>query len=206
MFDTSTSTAKLVAVALAFVVGGAALAGAAAGAAGTASITFDDQSGESQVTIQSVTLPDGGYVVVKNESGDVVGHSAYLEAGAHEDVTVSISPALDRGQVVIAEAHADDGDAAWDNATVDGAYLNENGNPVTDTAYVFLPGEDRSRTTATATPAPSPTITGTAAASETGSGAESTPTASETTTEGPGFGIAVALVAVLGAVALLRRR
>lgn len=203
MQDTRTSIA--VAVVLASVVGLAALTGAVAGAAGaTASIIFDDQRGANEVTVQSVTLPDGGYVVVKNESGDVVSHSDYLEAGTYENVTVEVSPAFERSQVAIAEAHADDGDATWDNATVDGGYADANNFTVSDTAFVTVPGDEVSRTS----PTPTVTATATAGPTESPGGAESTPTASdtETTTEGPGFGIAVALVALVAAVALIRRR
>lgn len=200
-----TRTPIVVAVVLVAVVGLTVLPGAVAGAAQeTASITFEDQQGTDQVTVQSVTLPDGGYVVVKNQSGGVVGHSEYLEPGTYENVTIEVSPAFERSQVALAEAHADDGDGTWDNATIDGGYVGANNQTVTDIAYVTVPGDEVSRTNNTSTV----TATATAGPTESPGGAESTPTASdtETTTEGPGFGVAVALVALVAAVVLLRRR
>jgi len=56
-----------------------------------ASITFDDQSfdGES-VTVASATLPEGGFVVVYDESLGRLGASDYLSPGTHESVTVEL--------------------------------------------------------------------------------------------------------------------
>ena len=64
----------------------------------TVSVDFDNQTtdGES-VTIDSVTVPEGGFVVIHNASlqdgdalGSVVGVSDYLEPGTYEDVEVEL--------------------------------------------------------------------------------------------------------------------
>jgi hypothetical protein len=57
----------------------------------TAAVDFDDQStdGES-VTVDSVTVPDGGFVAIHNESGAVIGVSESLEAGTTENVEVPL--------------------------------------------------------------------------------------------------------------------
>ena len=63
-----------------------------------ASVTFEDQSVENgTVTVANVTVPEGGYVAIHNDSlqdgqavGSVVGVSEYLEPGTHENVTVTL--------------------------------------------------------------------------------------------------------------------
>jgi len=49
------------------------------------------------VTIDNVTVPEGGYVAIHDQFlfegdviGSVVGTSEYLEAGSHENVTVTL--------------------------------------------------------------------------------------------------------------------
>jgi len=64
----------------------------------TPSVTIDDQETDGQtVTVANVTLADGGYVVIYNESlaeGEmiqgVVGVSEYLEAGTYDNVTITL--------------------------------------------------------------------------------------------------------------------
>jgi len=63
-----------------------------------ASVTFDDQTAENgTVTVATVTVADGGYVTIHDDSlrdgdaiGSVVGVSEYLEPGTHENVTVTL--------------------------------------------------------------------------------------------------------------------
>jgi hypothetical protein len=63
-----------------------------------AAVTFSDQSAnDSTVTVDNATLPEGGYVVVHDNTllegevtGSVVGVSDYLEAGTHENVSVTL--------------------------------------------------------------------------------------------------------------------
>jgi hypothetical protein len=67
----------------------------------SANIQFTDQRANgSVVTVESVTLPQGGFVAVHNESylrpwGDptqtVLGHSQYLPAGTHQNVSVELT-------------------------------------------------------------------------------------------------------------------
>jgi len=65
---------------------------------GDASVTFEDQTVENgTVTVANVTVPEGGYVVIHDDSlfdgdavGSVVGVSDYLEPGTHENVSVTL--------------------------------------------------------------------------------------------------------------------
>jgi len=54
-----------------------------------ASITFEDQQGNgSTVTVQSVTVSEGGYVVISDGGDEPLVVSERLEAGSHENVTL----------------------------------------------------------------------------------------------------------------------
>ncbi|MFB6220192.1 MAG: PGF-CTERM sorting domain-containing protein [Halolamina sp.] len=178
-----------------------ALTGAVAGAAGSAAITYDDQHSEGDsVTIQSVTLPDGGFVLVYNENSELVGHSSYLEAGTHPNVTVTLDQPLNDSEVTVAEVHRDDGNQQFDGAAADAGYTNENNNTVTDTAFIVLP-EDQRDTTATETA----TATTTATVEETVSETAASRNTETTETSAPGFGVTVALLALLSVAAAVVR-
>jgi flagellar protein FlaJ len=58
-----------------------------------ATVTFTDQTmGGDSVVVDSVSMSNGGFVVVhqQNSDGEVIGHSRYLEAGTHRDVRVRL--------------------------------------------------------------------------------------------------------------------
>ncbi|WP_226004728.1 DUF7282 domain-containing protein [Natrinema salinisoli] len=108
-----------------------------------ASITFEDQQGDgTNVTIQSVSLSDGGYVVITGSGGETLAVSDRLESGSHENVTVERDDEAPRELVgqLTATVHRDtseqDGYAyeATDGEE-DRPYL-EDGFPVSDTATV----------------------------------------------------------------------
>jgi hypothetical protein len=108
----------------------------------TASVTFDDQdSGGSSVVVQNATLSDGGYLVIHEESdgapGAVIGHSAYLDSGTHENVEVTLDDPIASTQTLIAMAHTDDGDQEYEFPDADGPYTAD-GAPVVDDACITL--------------------------------------------------------------------
>ncbi|MFC4357243.1 hypothetical protein ACFO0N_04680 [Halobium salinum] len=111
-----------------------------------ASVSFEDQNttGES-VTVANATLPEGGFIAVLNESGDVVGATDYLENGTSENVTVSLLTPLDENDsgVYTAQLHEDTNDNQeldflTSNGTEDTPYLDENGTAVADSANVTV--------------------------------------------------------------------
>ncbi|MFA9416231.1 CARDB domain-containing protein [Natrinema sp. HArc-T2] len=112
-----------------------------------ASITFDDQRGNgTSVTIQEVTLSDGGYVVITDGSDQPLAVSDRLEAGTHENVTIEREDGASRDLVgqLTATAHQDtSGQEGYAYEATDGEedqpYLAD-GFPVSDTATV-LSGE-----------------------------------------------------------------
>ncbi|GAB3677856.1 DUF7282 domain-containing protein [Halopiger thermotolerans] len=111
-----------------------------------ASITFKDQQGNgSSVTIDSVTLSEGGFVVITDGGAEPIAVSDYLSEGSHENVTVEREEGANRELVgqLTATAHRDtDDDETYTYAESDGEedrpYL-EDGFPVSDTATVTTP-------------------------------------------------------------------
>ncbi|ESP88455.1 hypothetical protein K933_08347 [Candidatus Halobonum tyrrellensis G22] len=170
-----------------------------------ASLTYDDQTATDNVTVQSATLPDGGFVVVYNSSGAVVGTTDALDAGTHENLTVNVTPPFAASGVSFAEIHRDNDSDGSFNATVDTAYNTSTGNAISSTAYITV--EDGETTTeateTTEETTESDTETTTVAMTETTAGEETT--AEATATGGPGFTLVGALVAVVAAALLARR-
>lgn len=107
-------------------------------AARTANITFENQSSNgTTVTVQSVTVPEGSFVVihdyavVEGEAIDsIVGTSDYLDAGTNQNVTVRLNESLDESQQLVAVVYRDSNDNqefdfATSNRTVDGPYTRQ---------------------------------------------------------------------------------
>ena len=145
--------------------------GAAAGLGGTAaaqsgdssaSATFENQeTGGKTVTVQSATLPEGGFVAIHDgrlQEGkvfeSVIGVSDYLSAGTHEDVRVMLFQGVPGGdfdqqrltedQTLFAMPHLDtDGNQTYDfitsNGDADGPYTMD-GQPVLDPATITVRG------------------------------------------------------------------
>ncbi|UPV76603.1 hypothetical protein M0R89_18900 (plasmid) [Halorussus limi] len=129
----------------------------------SASVTFTDQrTNGSVVTVNQTNLSAGGYVVVFAQNGTVLGNTSYLEPGTHENLTIPLDTGINASQVVIAAPHLDtDGDQTFgfnatnaqqvgvENAT-DRPYLQENGLPISQVAFVIVGNETRRGTTTTA--------------------------------------------------------
>ena len=101
----------------------------------TLNLVFENQSSDgSSVEVDSVFLPDGGFLGVFDESGELLGTSALLSAGASENVVVPTTEPLTESQELTVipyrdtdgspdvgdgdEPYAVDGDAVTDTATV----------------------------------------------------------------------------------------
>ncbi|WP_433633570.1 DUF7282 domain-containing protein [Halomicrococcus sp. NG-SE-24] len=56
-------------------------------------VAFQDQTvNGTTVTVASATLPNGGFILIHNESGAVIGQSNYLEPGTHKNVEIELAP------------------------------------------------------------------------------------------------------------------
>lgn len=162
-----------------------------------ASVTFENQSSDGQtVVVSSVNLSEGGFVAVQNKSGDhpdeIRGASAYLSPGTHQNVEVSLDPALRENRTLVAQVYTDtNGDHRFtydeEGGEEDWPYRNRNGNIMaTDDAAVTLDGEGES--TSTPTPTQTQTQTPMPGTATPGSGTATPTTGTATPTGTPGSG------------------
>lgn len=113
-----------------------------------ASIAFEDQESDGvSVTVDEVTLSDGGFVVITDGNDEPLAVSAYFEDGTHENVTVeSEENGTDLAGQLTATVHQDTtGDETFAYYETDGEedrpYLDD-GYPVSDTASVTLDDDE----------------------------------------------------------------
>lgn len=154
----------------------------------TASIRFQDQSTNgSSVTVRSVTLPRGGWVVVHNASyvrgGDpiqsAIGISTYLPSGTHHNVSVAlVNGSVQHRQTLVAIPSQDTNnnqtyDYVRSGGFQDVPYTGDDG-VITDRATVTV-AASATPTAAPSSPTTTPvstdaprTVTGEAAGSESG--------------------------------------
>mgnify|MGYP000498301989 CR=1 FL=1 len=122
-------------------------------AAQPAYVTFNDQTSDGEtVVVENVTLASPGFVTIHNSSllvgnviDSVIGTSEYLEAGTHENVTVTLDDPLEESETLIAMPHRDTNDnQTYDfvetDGQEDGPFRMANGEPVTDEAVVTVDG------------------------------------------------------------------
>jgi PGF-CTERM protein len=181
----------------------------------TATVSVSDQQidGES-VTIDSATLPDGGFAVVYDEGNDRIGHSDYLDASDHENLTVSLNESVEDSQVLVVTLYRNNGTEDYNASEDTQAYQTETGADVSDVAYVYF--EDQSRDDAGASTTDETTTatgdeTAEESADETTEAAvaddESGDEATEESSGGiPGFTPITAVVALLAAALVALRR
>ncbi|WP_435195498.1 DUF7282 domain-containing protein [Natronomonas sp. EA1] len=156
-----------------------------------ASVSIMDQtsSGET-VRVASASLSQGGFITIHDASlqdgavfDSVRGSSAYLEAGSHSDVEVTLDDPLEESGTVIAMPHLDtNGNEQYDfvasEGANDGPYTTAGGDIVVDAGAITVEQTEMTEMD------------------------DATPTEGN----GPGFGVAAAIVALAGAALLARRR
>ena len=140
----------------AFVAPGAAAnttsANASTSTVGAASVTLANQTTNgTTVTVRSVTLPEGGFIAIHNESylppsnesvGSTIGVSQYLSAGSHQRVEVVLDEPIAENQTLVATAARDgNGNQTFDYVSsqgfLDTAYArNGSGGAVDDQATI----------------------------------------------------------------------
>jgi PGF-CTERM protein len=176
-------------------------------------VTASDQTTDGEtVTIDSVTLHDGGFVTVHDATvtegavfESVRGTSDYLAPGTHENVTVELDAPLNETTTIVPMAHMDtNGNEVYDFVTSEGAedgpYVAR-GGAVVATAEATLEGEMNGTETEM-----SETEMGQEADTEMASETAMSGQSETTDTSMPGFGVAVALVALVAAALLAVRR
>jgi len=119
----------------------------------TATVGFSEQSVENRtVTVDSVTLHDGGFVTIHGPSladgdalGSVLGTSDYLGPGTHENVSIELDRVPDQDGTFFAMPHRDtNGNEVYDFVTSEGTedapYFNADDQIVLDGAQVTVEG------------------------------------------------------------------
>jgi hypothetical protein len=155
--------ALLVALSMTAGIGAVPADGHTSGDDSDASVTFENGTTDGEtVTVESVTVPDGGFVAIHDASllddevvSSVVGVSTYLEPGTHEDVEITLFEGVDgttfdqerleEESTLIAMPHRDtDGDEEYDfvqnEGGNDGPYTQD-GEAIVDTATVSVEDE-----------------------------------------------------------------
>lgn len=165
----------------------------------TASVSFSNQQtdGES-VTIDSATLPDGGFAVVYSEGGERLGHTERLSAGDHENLTVSLNRSIESAQVLVVTLYRSNGTETYDPD--EAVAYEDDGAEVSEVAYVYFEEPTRGDTAETEA---------TTAEADSADGADETTDAETSADDGgtPGFTPTTAAVALLAAALVgLRRR
>lgn len=102
------------------------------------SVTFSDQETDGTwVVVDEATLPEGGYVTIMEGRVNVVGHSAYLAPGTHQDISIELISGSREGRMR-ATLHLDtNDDQVYDYIESEGeddTPLLVDGEPVSDTA------------------------------------------------------------------------
>ncbi|WP_233514219.1 MULTISPECIES: hypothetical protein [unclassified Haloferax] len=111
----------------------------------TATVEFEDQnSNGATVTVASATLSEGGFVVIHNESGDVVGISNYIEE-SNSNIRIFLTESLSESATLTAMAHLDTNnnqqlDFLSSDGAEDGPYTMD-GSPITDDAEITVGDE-----------------------------------------------------------------
>ncbi len=117
-----------------------------------ANVTFRDQTTRgTSVTVDSVTLSAGGFVVVQDEKVGIRGASSYLSPGTHRDVRVPLVPTLNTNTTMYAVPYTDRNENGTFDSRIDRAYA-PNETPVMSEANV-VPAADAPTPTPRGTPA-----------------------------------------------------
>ncbi|UHQ96066.1 DUF7282 domain-containing protein [Natrinema halophilum] len=125
---------------------------------GTASIDVPDQQSDGErITVEDVSLSEGGYVAVYDgvavdaDPADIVGVSRYLEDGSYENVTIELDDSLASSGAIVAVAHHETtGDETFQYVDSDGEedvpYVTGAGAPVLDGAFLTVADDTRDAT------------------------------------------------------------
>ncbi|WP_396610450.1 hypothetical protein ACH9L7_09330 [Haloferax sp. S1W] len=84
-----------------------------------AAVTFEPQTTDgTELVVEHIALPDGGYAVVHTLDHGTLGVSAYLPPGAHENVAVELDSPLDSDTRLQVMAHRETtGNETYDHSS-----------------------------------------------------------------------------------------
>ncbi|EMA55357.1 DUF7282 domain-containing protein [Halococcus thailandensis] len=194
----------------------------------SASIQFSDQQTDgSTVSVASVTLPQGGFVVVHSEQylqpqndpvTSAVGLSAYLSAGTHQNVTVALmNGSVQQPQTLVAIPSRDTNQNQTYDYVTSGGFQDvpyTDGEAITDQASVSR--LEATTAVSTSNQSPSPSTTSTAAIERTDTTTDTNQTEQAADSDGNGgsglsgvawiVGIVLVIVIVGGGYLLIKLR
>ncbi|EMA47814.1 hypothetical protein C450_20886 [Halococcus salifodinae DSM 8989] len=142
------------------------VAGAQDSGAHNGSVQINDtRTNQTQVVLESVTLPQNGYIVAQtgndsgNQSGTVVGHTQYVRNGTFENVILELNETADASSKLSVTLYNDSTGDETLNVTggiADTPYRTANGTPVRDSVQLGANGsesigQNRNATTTNAT-------------------------------------------------------
>lgn len=105
-------------------------------ATGTTTVGTETET-ETELGTETTTVA-AGEAQQQYTAGEVLGNSTYLEPGVNENVTIQLNETLEESQVLVAMVHQDTNDnQQYDFPEADDPYT-EDGQPVTDWAFVTV--------------------------------------------------------------------
>jgi membrane-bound metal-dependent hydrolase YbcI (DUF457 family) len=117
----------------------------------------ETQSNRTRIVLDSVALPQNGYIVAQTVAGSnvtnqsatkatVVGHTQFVRSGSYQDVVLQLNQSVPVGTTVSVTLHNDtDGDETLDVGTgkADGPYRTSDGSPIHDSISIEPAGKPR---------------------------------------------------------------
>jgi membrane-bound metal-dependent hydrolase YbcI (DUF457 family) len=124
----------------------------------------ETQSNRTRIVLDSVTLPQNGYIVAQTVTGSnvtnqsatkatVVGHTQFVRSGSYQDVVLRLNQSVPVGTAVSVTLHNDtDDDETLDVGAgkTDGPYRTPSGTPIHDSISIEAAGRSRVNTSAAA--------------------------------------------------------
>ena len=102
-----------------------------------------EETDDESVVVERVQLSEGGFVVITDDEGSIVGVSRYLDAGSYQNIEIELSNEIDVETTLTAVTVLDTtGDESFDPDEDDQPYTDVDGEPVTDSDSVPAGDED----------------------------------------------------------------
>lgn len=137
------------------------VAGAQDSGANNGSVQINaSQTDRTQVVLESVTLPQNGYIVAQagnvsgNQSDTTVGHTRYVRNGTFENVALDLNETVDTSKLSVTLYNDSTGDETLNitgNGTTDTPYRTANGTPVRDSVQLGANGSENTTQSQNAT-------------------------------------------------------
>ena len=103
-----------------------------------------EETDDESVVVERVRLSEGGFVVITDDEGSVIGVSRYLDAGSYQDIEIELTNEVTVETTLTAVTVLDaNDDETFDADEDDQPYTEVDGEPVTDSDPVPAEDDDR---------------------------------------------------------------